>query len=149
MSAGLLSFPKRAACVNPRAPRWAPYASRTPTEINLVFCFKLAAGLMVIFFNQLSVKLYKKIPLEPLGSLCICKECERKPVLCVTFFYLTLLTVMCFYVFGMSETYNLANILLCIRVYCAWSLWEALAGPGEAALCSGGNADILLWMLLH
>lgn len=145
ISAGVLSFPKRAACVNPRAPRWAPYASRTPTEINLVFCFKLAVGLMVIFFNQLSVKLYKKIPLEPLGSLCICKKRERKPVLCLTFFYLILLTIMCFYVFGMSKTYKLANILLWIWVYfCAWSLWEALAGPREAVLCSGENADILL-----
>lgn len=69
MSAGLLSFPKRAACMNPRVPCCVPYTTRTPTEINLMFCFKLTAGLMVIFFNQLSVKLYKKIPLEPLGSL--------------------------------------------------------------------------------
>ena len=57
--------------MNPRVPCWVPYTSTTPTEINLTFCFKLTAGLMVIFFNQLSVKLYKKIPLEPLGSLYV------------------------------------------------------------------------------
>lgn len=69
MSAGLLSFPKRAVRMNARVPCWVPYPSGTPAEINLTFCFKLTVGLMVIFFNQLSVKLYKKIPLEPLGSL--------------------------------------------------------------------------------
>lgn len=45
------------------------YTTRTPTEINLTFCFKLLVGLIAIFFNQLSVRLYRKILLEPLGSL--------------------------------------------------------------------------------
>lgn len=69
MSAEFLSFPKRAMCMNMRVSCWVLYTSRTPTEINLTFCFKILVGLMVIFFNQLSVRLYKKILLEPLGSL--------------------------------------------------------------------------------
>lgn len=69
MSAEFLSFPKRAMCMNLRVSCCVLYTSRTPTEINLTFCFKILVGLMVIFFNQLSVRLYKKILLEPLGSL--------------------------------------------------------------------------------
>lgn len=104
-------------CMNLRLSCWVLYTARTPTEINLTFCFKLLVGLMVIFFNQLSVRLYRKILLEPLGSLYMQRMWKETSTL-YDLFYLTKLTIMCFYVFGVSETYSPPNGFTSVAVPC-------------------------------
>lgn len=67
----------------------------------------------------------------------------------MTFFYLTKLRIMCFYVFGMSETYNPANefssvavpcgrqrLVLARLALCSWEKYRQLA----LGVCCGPSA---------
>lgn len=56
----------------------------------------------------------------------------------MTFFYLTKLIIMCFYDFGMSETYDPANGFTSVAVPCGRQRL-VLAG---LALCSWKNIDV-------